>query len=35
MAELRNMILTVGHDLAALMPPLRADVSLMAIATYC
>lgn len=27
MAELRNMVLTAGHDLGALMPPLRADVS--------
>jgi DNA/RNA-binding domain of Phe-tRNA-synthetase-like protein len=27
MAELRNLILTAGHDLDALAPPLRAHVS--------
>ena len=27
MAELRNLVLTAGHDLDALAPPLRADVS--------
>jgi len=27
MAEVRNLILTAGHDLDALVPPLRADVS--------
>jgi DNA/RNA-binding domain of Phe-tRNA-synthetase-like protein len=27
MAELRNLILTAGHDLDALTPPLRADVT--------
>jgi DNA/RNA-binding domain of Phe-tRNA-synthetase-like protein len=27
MAELKNLILTAGHDLAALSPPVRVDVS--------
>jgi DNA/RNA-binding domain of Phe-tRNA-synthetase-like protein len=27
MAELKNLILTAGHDLAAISPPVRIDVS--------
>jgi hypothetical protein len=27
MAELQNLILTAGHDLTAVVPPVRADVT--------